>query len=117
MRRKNHEYEFTITQQWETKWTRITQENDELRRRLNELTEVNRKVAEYENRIALLSQEMERVNGNLRIKTEEVMNWENRNREWESRNREWESKWARLTQDNEELRRRLETPFHQPEHL
>ena len=64
------------------------------------MTEVNRKVSEYENRIALLSQEMERVNGNLRIKTEEVMSWE-------SRNREWETKWARIPQDNEELRRRL----------
>ena len=46
----------TITQQWETKWVRLNQENEELRRRLNDLGEANRKVAEYENRIALLSQ-------------------------------------------------------------
>lgn len=34
------------------------QENDDLRRRLQELSEVNRKVSEYENRIALMSQEI-----------------------------------------------------------
>ena len=100
LKRRNNEYEITITQQWETKWTRVTQENEELRRRLNELAEVNRKVAEYENKIALLSQEIERLNGNLRNKVEEISNWENRNREWEN-------KWARVNQENEELKRRL----------
>ena len=34
----------------------MAQENDELRRRLQELGDVSRKVAEYENRIALMSQ-------------------------------------------------------------
>ena len=74
LKRRNNEYEITITQQWETKWTRVTQENEELRRRLSELAEVNRKVAEYENKIALLSQEIERLNGNLRHKVEENNN-------------------------------------------
>lgn len=32
------------------------QENEDMRRRLQELGEVNRKLAEYENRIALMSQ-------------------------------------------------------------
>ena len=74
LKRRNNEYEITITQQWETKWTRVTQENEELRRRLSELAEVNRKVAEYENKIALLSQEIERLNGNLRNKVEDNNN-------------------------------------------
>ena len=61
---------------------------------------MNRKIAEYENKIALLSQEIERLNGNLRIKNEEVM-------VWETRGREWESKWNRQNQEKEELMRRL----------
>ena len=50
----------------------LTQDNEELRRRLNDLGEANRKIAEYENRIALLTQEIERLNGNLRTKVDEV---------------------------------------------
>ena len=108
--------------EWETKWARITQDNEELRRRLNDLGELNRKIAEYENKIALLTQEIERLNGNLRIKVEEVSSWESkhrsliqetevlkrRNNEFEvTITQQWESKWARITQENEELRRRL----------
>ena len=111
MKRRNNEYEITITQQWETKWTRVTQENEELRRRLNELAEVNRKVAEYENKIALLSQEIERLNGNLRNKVEEIDGLRKRISDYETSmtqlNQEWQTKAGRLTQENEELRRRL----------
>ena len=122
LKRRNNEYEITITQQWETKWTRVTQENEELRRRLNELAEVNRKVAEYENKIALLSQEIERLNGNLRNKvdengqlnskaqalTQEIDVLKRRNNEYEiTITQQWETKWTRITQENEELRRRL----------
>ena len=60
------------------------QENDELRRRLQELADVNRKLAEYENRIALMSQELERISGALRSKSDEVTNWENRYRTLQS---------------------------------
>ena len=108
--------------EWETKWARITQDNEELRRRLNDLGELNRKIAEYENKIALLTQEIERLNGNLRIKVEEVSSWESkhrsliqetevlkrRNNEFEvTITQQWESKWTRITQENEELRMRL----------
>ena len=108
--------------EWETKWARITQDNEELRRRLNDLGELNRKIAEYENKIALLTQEIERLNGNLRIKVEEVSSWESkhrsliqetevlkrRNNEFEvTITQQWESKWTRITQENEELRVRL----------
>ena len=56
----------------EMKVRTLTQDNEELRRRLNDLGEANRKIAEYENRIALLTQEIERLNGNLRTKVDEV---------------------------------------------
>ena len=48
------------------------QENDELKRRLQELSDVNRKVAEYENRIALMAQEIERLGSTLKSKNEEI---------------------------------------------
>ena len=83
--------------------------------------EANRKIAEYENRIALLSQEIERLNMNLRTKVEENKQLENNNwnltqelegirrkgGEYEIVVQEWQSKHTRLTQENEELRRRL----------
>ena len=42
------------------------------------MSDVNRKVAEYENRIALMAQEIERLNGTLKKKVEENSNFENR---------------------------------------
>ena len=59
---------------------RLSQDNDDLRRRLSELGDVNRKVSEYENKIMLLSQELERVNGNLRLKVDENNQLETNNR-------------------------------------
>ena len=70
----------------------------------------------------MLTQEIERLNGNLRIKVEELSSWEGkhrsliqetevlkrRNNEFEvTITQQWESKWARITQENEELRVRL----------
>ena len=37
-------------------------ENEELKRRLEGMGEMGRKITEYENRIAMLSQEIERLN-------------------------------------------------------
>ena len=63
LNRKNNEYEFKITQEWqmkvssfEQKITYYAQENEDLRKRLQELGEANRKVSEYEGRITLLGQ-------------------------------------------------------------
>jgi uncharacterized small protein (DUF1192 family) len=39
-----------------------------------ELSDVNRKISEYENRIVMLSQEIERLNGNLKLRVEESSN-------------------------------------------
>jgi uncharacterized small protein (DUF1192 family) len=47
-------------------------ENDELRRTIRELSDSNRRLSEYESRLTLLSQEVERLNGNLRMKTDEL---------------------------------------------
>jgi uncharacterized small protein (DUF1192 family) len=43
-----------------------------MRRNLRELSDSNRRISDYESRMALLSQEIERLNGNLRMKTEEL---------------------------------------------
>jgi predicted nucleic acid-binding Zn-ribbon protein len=63
LNRKNNEYEFKITQEWqmkvssfEQKITYYAQENEDLRKRLQEFGEANRKVSEYEGRITLLGQ-------------------------------------------------------------
>lgn len=52
----------------------LIQENEGLGRRLQEITSMNRKIAEYDNKIALLSQEIERLNGLLRVKVEDISN-------------------------------------------
>ena len=77
LRRSLQEYEVKYSQEWQSKITtyesrirqsnqdreslenrikQLTQENDDMRRRLQELNDANRKLAEYENRIAILSQ-------------------------------------------------------------
>lgn len=52
----------------EAKVRSLASENNELTRRLQELSNANRKIAEYDSKIALLSQEIERLNGVLRGK-------------------------------------------------
>ena len=56
LRRKNSEYEITIVQEWQTKVRKLESDNEDLRRRLTELGDVNRKLSEYENRLTLLGQ-------------------------------------------------------------
>ena len=48
----------TVIEEWQTKVTRYQQDNDDLRRRLQELSDVNRKVAEYENKLVIMQQEI-----------------------------------------------------------
>jgi peptidoglycan hydrolase CwlO-like protein len=62
----------------ENKVRSLAQENDGLGRRLQEFGNTNKKIAEYDGKIALLSQEIERLNGVLRGKMEEVSSWESR---------------------------------------
>lgn len=54
-------------------------ESEEYKRRLNELSESRRgTLGEYENKIALLSQEIERLNIVLRTTTEEIEEFKRR---------------------------------------
>ena len=57
-------------------------------------------VHEYKNKIALLNQEIERLNMYLRNKAEEISNEK-------KKNVEWENKSTRVSQENEELKKRL----------
>ena len=57
-----------------------------MRRRLQELSEVNRKLSEYESRIGQMSQEIERLNNALRLKVEESNGYEKRIRALEDEN-------------------------------
>lgn len=52
--RKKYEIEFTQREEFERK-------TQELSRRVNDLENSNRKIAEYENALAMLSQERERL--------------------------------------------------------
>ena len=47
-------------------------EIEELKRRINDLLNSNKKIGEYEGKIALLSQEVERLNGVLEKRNKEV---------------------------------------------
>jgi chromosome segregation ATPase len=48
-------------------------ENEELKRRLQEIgTDVSKRISDYENKIALLSQELERLNGVIERKNNEI---------------------------------------------
>ena len=116
----------TVVEEWQTKVARYQQDNDELRRRLQELSDVNRKVAEYENKLVIMQQEIERLNGLLR---QNEADREKYAREIERLNgvlksktdensrievnyktvvEEWQTKVTRYQQDNDELRRRLQ---------
>lgn len=56
----------------------MQQENDDYRRKLQETSEIQRKISEYENRIALTTQEIERLNSIIRTKSEEINGLEGR---------------------------------------
>ena len=51
-------------------------ENEGLSRKMQELSNSNRKIAEYEGKISILSQEIERLNGILKSKLAEISNSE-----------------------------------------
>lgn len=76
---------------FESRTKQLVQENDDMRRNLQDAGNITRKISEYENKIVVLSQELERLNGNLRNKVDE-----NNNLETAVRN---------LQQDNERMRK------------
>lgn len=111
----------------------ITQENEGLKKRLSDGGEVSRKVGEYESRLLSLNQEIERLNGVLRIKVDENSNYEGKikglnidndglrrqvsefeyrltqqTQEWQTRISSYESRLKQYTAENDELRRKLQ---------
>jgi hypothetical protein len=51
----------------------VCNENEELKRRFQELgTDASKRIAEYENRIAMMGQELERLNGVIERKNNEI---------------------------------------------
>lgn len=78
-------------------------ESDELRKSIRDLSDSNRRLGEYESRLTLLSQEVDRLNGNLRMKTDELAAAESAFR---SLKRESEVKLASLSAELEDYRRK-----------
>lgn len=101
LRRATSDFEYKLTQvtqefqmkitTFESRTKQLVQENDDMRRNLQDAGNITRKISEYENKIVVLSQELERLNGNLRNKVDE-----NNNLETAVRN---------LQQDNERMRK------------
>lgn len=74
-----------------------------MRRTLRELSDANRKISEYENRMTLLGQQIERLNSNLRIKMEELNTSESGYRNYK---RETETKIIRMNSELDDYRRK-----------
>jgi chromosome segregation ATPase len=98
---------------FEIKYKQLVQEYEETRRRLAELSDLNRKLAEYENRIALMSQEIERLNGALRQKAEETSGYQLQLRQLQEHNEELRrgnaDSGVRITQITQEYSTKITT--------
>lgn len=70
-------YETRISS-YEQRITLITRESDDLRRQTQSSGDVLRKLSEYEDKFAMLSMEIERLNEKLRLKSVESADWESR---------------------------------------
>ena len=75
----------------ENRLRNVQNENEDLRRKLNESYEFRKQIESYEGRISSMTSEIDRMNAVLRTKTEELTGMENRIRG--------------LTQENDSLRR------------
>lgn len=62
----------------EAKLKQVINENEQLSKRLRETTETARRVPEYESKIAMLGQEIERLNGLLRMRGDELTSAESK---------------------------------------
>ena len=61
---------------YDSKVRSLFDQNENLNRRLQELTVANRKISEYDGKITILSQEIERLNMTLKTKLGEIHNLE-----------------------------------------
>jgi len=87
--RKKYEIEFTQREEYERK-------TQELSRRVNDLENSNRKIAEYENALALLSQERERLEMVAKSKVAESSEKEQRIQQLEYENENFKRKTSSL---------------------
>ncbi len=94
-------------EEYKVKVTQYSHENEDLRRRLvdtgNDNRSTNQRVAEYENKIALLSQEIERLNSVVEKKNNEVLNYTRKITDIEEMNKsigQFQEKIRRLTSEN-----------------
>lgn len=87
----------------EQKLNSLNNENEELRRTLRELSDANRRITDYEARMTLLGQEVERLNANLRMKNEELASSDNM---FKNYRRDAEAKLSSLNNELEESRRK-----------
>lgn len=122
LKKSQADYEFRFSQEYQTqisnfdgKLKQAQQENQELRRRLQQFSEINRKLADYEAKIVSLSQEIQRLNGILRVKLEENTSLDGRVRqtgqELENLRRQYEFKITQITQEYQLKIRTSESSF------
>ena len=100
-RRKNDELEGTMNRElknqsavFEQRAAQLNDENEQFRRKVQELSEENRRIGEYENKMAILSKEIERLNELLVKYSREVVP-------------SLEEQAGSLSFENEDLKRKL----------
>ena len=81
---------------------------EEARKRLQDSTEVNKKVPEYERKIALLSQELERLNGVVEKKNNEIRMLGGQIEEVQENLRLSSQQQGRLTNEINDFRHRMD---------
>lgn len=67
----------------ESKLRSTYQDNENLNRKIQELANANRKITEYDGKIMILSQEIDRLNIILKNKVEEISSLESRTKSYE----------------------------------
>ena len=128
----NQEWQLKITS-YEQRITILNRENEEFKVMAQEKGEISRRIGEYDRKLTILNEEIERLNGILRKKVDDNSNLENKNRslvseidglrrqngEYEYKitqiSQEWQSKFVTLegrlkqfTNENDELRKRMQ---------
>ena len=78
----------------EKKYTVLSQDFEQLKRRNIELENTGRKAVEYESRLTMLQPEIERMNSNMQIVTTELS--------------EYKIKFSQLSEENVSLKRRVQ---------
>lgn len=118
-----------VTQQYETqlrsqvttvesRYTLLTQETEQLKRRNQDLEASARKAAEYESRLTMLQPEIDRMNINMQHVTQELQEYKLKSQQLAEENngfkrrlqdttQEANSRFSQMNQDNDQLKRRI----------